>query len=123
MKKLLLILLLSITTSGFTQTYYDTYPYGGTLIESDASDNSLKYTKYKNTIVVQEFDTYGNLLDKIEFYILSSKTTADVVRYTVRTLENDTFDILFFTPTEKIEHLVAYEFEDVYMLIFGDITY
>lgn len=123
MKKLLSLLLVLIATSSFGQIYFDTYKYGGPLVKSESSLNELRYSVDEEILVVKEFNYHHDLVDRMDFKILSTKTNVDYVRYTVQTIEGDSFDMLFFTPTDKVESLIAYEFEDTYILIYGDIVY
>jgi hypothetical protein len=123
MKKLLFILSLLIATSSYGQLIFDTHSYDGELVSSEQVPHLLAYIKKDNVIIVKEFLDNGEFIDKTELRVISSLSKEETIRYTVKTIEGDSFEIIFFTPTKEISALVAYEFEDVYILIYGNVIY
>lgn len=132
MKKLFIILMVSlsctIATATFGQMYVDVYEPNDSLISSTESLNSLNYFITGDTeegtlgesVVIVETDYEGIPIDTLYNTIVKKYSDDTVLRLTVIDENGVKFIMMFW----KKEHtMISYTFNDRYVLIHGDINY
>ena len=132
MKKLFIILMVSlsctIATATFGQTYVDVYKPNDSLISSTESSNSLNYFITGDTgegtlgesVVIVETDYGGLPVDTLYNTIVHKYSDDTVLRLTVIDESGVKFIMMFW---KKEYTMVSYTFNDRYVLIHGDINY